>query len=118
MILVTGSSGTVGRELWNELALAGETIRAGYRRPLRPRTSHLRRSRGQAVSRSGPDLFVCGCIGEQPPDVESLGIRPYSFRLALASPRRSVPTKLLAMPRFRASVRMPTIRSASVLRND
>jgi uncharacterized protein YbjT (DUF2867 family) len=31
MILVTGSSGTIGREVLNELTAAGQTVRAGYR---------------------------------------------------------------------------------------
>ncbi len=59
MILVTGSSGTIGRELLKELIAAGETVRAGYRsRP--PATPGVQAVRIDLATGEGLDAAVRG----------------------------------------------------------
>ena len=59
MILVTGSSGTVGREVVKELTTAGASVRAGYRtRP--PSTPGVRGVRIDLATGEGLDAAVDG----------------------------------------------------------
>ena len=86
----------------------GHALGCGALRPLEPGVGEVKRMfvlpefRGRGIARQ----------------ILMAGIRLCGLRPALASPRESGSTNLLATARFRASGSMPTICSASVSRSD